>query len=298
MTEEQTLFVKDPDETLDYFTDWSPWLARYAPGDTVAECTVTTPSAPDALLTLAEPRTIDGNVVTMRLAGGTLGREYQVRLDMTTSGGESVTRRSTFQIRRSSSSGPAPGSRVTLTQQEQGKGNTMNRTTRLLAAAAASAGLAAAVIVGAPSAAAYPGPDGYDSGYCYAAPGMKMGVSNYRSGHRSNRRRRRQRRIFQRDPRSRLMVVAVAFGHVHDLAGACGEVPGESDGGPTHGPQTEERQDLFAAARRVDVVPDWWDGTAGKPDDRGGERSGGWWGCESVAVAFALAVAALVALWL
>ncbi len=41
---------------------------------------------------------------------------------------------------------------------------------------------AAALVVSASSAGAYPGPDGYDSGYCYAAPGMKMGVSNYRSG--------------------------------------------------------------------------------------------------------------------
>jgi hypothetical protein len=46
--------------------------------------------------------------------------------------------------------------------------------------------LAAAALLGAvtlaPNAGAYPGPDGYDSGYCYAAPGMKMGVSNYNSG--------------------------------------------------------------------------------------------------------------------
>lgn len=29
---------------------------------------------------------------------------------------------------------------------------------------------------------AYPGPDGYDSGSCYAYTGLKMGVSNWKSG--------------------------------------------------------------------------------------------------------------------
>jgi hypothetical protein len=45
-------------------------------------------------------------------------------------------------------------------------------------AALAAVGIAAT----AAPANAYPGPDGYDSGYCYASSGMKLGASNWFSG--------------------------------------------------------------------------------------------------------------------
>lgn len=44
---------------------------------------------------------------------------------------------------------------------------------------------ALAVIFGVSSAGptmAYPGPDGYDSGWCYPYTGVKMGLSNWKSG--------------------------------------------------------------------------------------------------------------------
>jgi hypothetical protein len=37
---------------------------------------------------------------------------------------------------------------------------------------------AAALVASAPSAGAYPGPDGYDAGYCYAG-GLRLDASNY-----------------------------------------------------------------------------------------------------------------------
>lgn len=43
---------------------------------------------------------------------------------------------------------------------------------------------ALAIVIGlnpGPSVA-YPGADGYDKGYCYAALGLKMGLSNWKSG--------------------------------------------------------------------------------------------------------------------
>jgi hypothetical protein len=49
-------------------------------------------------------------------------------------------------------------------------------------AAPAPATVVAAAPAPAAAVPAYPGPDGYDSGYCLAVTGMKMGYSNWFSG--------------------------------------------------------------------------------------------------------------------
>ncbi len=99
-TEEKTLFEKAPDEILDFPWNWSVWFERYEPLGTIDTAVITVPtSVPDAALTEDQAATVDGTVVTMWLAGGTLGKEYRVSCEITTTGGRTARRTSTFEIR-------------------------------------------------------------------------------------------------------------------------------------------------------------------------------------------------------
>lgn len=75
-------FVKDPDATLDYQFDWAAWLVD---GDTI--------SAHDIAVTPAGPTVVTsshtgGTAVVVRLSGGTVDTEYEVRCRITATSGQ------------------------------------------------------------------------------------------------------------------------------------------------------------------------------------------------------------------
>jgi hypothetical protein len=69
---------KDPAAEKDYSVDWTAWLA----GDTITTHTVTVQTG---LTKLSDLR--NGAVVTIWLAGGSLGRTYKVVVHVETAGG-------------------------------------------------------------------------------------------------------------------------------------------------------------------------------------------------------------------
>lgn len=83
-------FVKDPDATLDYSIDWTNWLE----GDQITDSQWTVPVG------LTEPRSPvnDGSIVTVWLAGGTVGEVYSVLNRVTTVAGRIDDRTLTFTI--------------------------------------------------------------------------------------------------------------------------------------------------------------------------------------------------------
>jgi hypothetical protein len=99
MTTEKTLFEKAPTEILDFPWDWSEHLAGYGDGDSVDTATIEIPTAPDDQLEQDRAATVVGDVVTMWLAGGTLGKEYRVTCQVVTANGRTLRRTSTFEIR-------------------------------------------------------------------------------------------------------------------------------------------------------------------------------------------------------
>jgi len=70
---------KDPDATLDYAVDWTPWLN----GETVASHSVTAATG----ITKVSDSEANG-VVAFRLSGGTAGTSYAITVEVTTSGGQ------------------------------------------------------------------------------------------------------------------------------------------------------------------------------------------------------------------
>ena len=73
-----TTFRKDPQATLDYKLDWTPWLA----GDTITAHTVTV----DSGVTKTSDAHTDTSV-TFWLSGGTVAATYSVTVHITTAQG-------------------------------------------------------------------------------------------------------------------------------------------------------------------------------------------------------------------
>jgi len=69
-------FNKDPDAVLDYVVDWTSWLA----GDTISSAQVVTY---DAGITV-ESDSVDGDLHTIWLSGGTVGTGYTITSRITT----------------------------------------------------------------------------------------------------------------------------------------------------------------------------------------------------------------------
>lgn len=76
------LYVKDPDEVVDYQIDWS---TRMHPGDSIASVAVNVETG----LVLDATSTVD-TTSTVRLSGGTLGERYRVEFRATTTDGEKL----------------------------------------------------------------------------------------------------------------------------------------------------------------------------------------------------------------
>jgi hypothetical protein len=89
-----SMFIKDPEETLDYVVDWSgskpgPWLTG---DDTIA--TSTWPSPPSGI-TVASTSNTD-TTATIWLSGGTTGQTYSFTNRIVTSAGRTAER--TFRV--------------------------------------------------------------------------------------------------------------------------------------------------------------------------------------------------------
>jgi hypothetical protein len=79
-----SLFVKDPNDVLDYRWDWSSWLAS---GETIQTSTVTVPTG-----ITKDSDTNTTTTVTVWLSSGTAGQTYRVVSRITTSQGRTVDR--------------------------------------------------------------------------------------------------------------------------------------------------------------------------------------------------------------
>ena len=94
MTQAQGIFEKDPDATLDYSVDWTPWLGS----DTIdsVEWIV-----PDGLVKEAEPApSVAGGKATVWISGGALNQSYAVICRVATTGGRHDDRTIIFDIRK------------------------------------------------------------------------------------------------------------------------------------------------------------------------------------------------------
>ncbi len=81
---------KDPDAKLDFFFDWTRWLA----GDSITSATW---DVPDGLT--KESSNIDGDRTVVWLSGGTAGQKYEVTVRVTTAGGRIDDRTATLRVR-------------------------------------------------------------------------------------------------------------------------------------------------------------------------------------------------------
>lgn len=84
------IFVKDPDELLDYVRDWTTALA----GDTISTSTWTVPAG----ITKTND-THTTTTCTIWLSGGTLDTDYAVVNRITTVGGRTLDKTLTFLVR-------------------------------------------------------------------------------------------------------------------------------------------------------------------------------------------------------
>lgn len=82
-------FAKDPDATLDYAVDWTPFLN----GDTISTSTWTVPAG---LTSVSESNTTE--IATVFLAGGVVGASYSVLNRIVTSSGVTDDRSIIIQI--------------------------------------------------------------------------------------------------------------------------------------------------------------------------------------------------------
>ena len=85
------IFIKDPDEILDYAFDWSSWLAT---GETISTRTISVESG----LTESSTDTESSGVVTVWLSGGTVGNEYDVACKIVTSASRTAERTMTIKV--------------------------------------------------------------------------------------------------------------------------------------------------------------------------------------------------------
>lgn len=76
------LFLKDPDADRNFSFDWSDDLAA---GESATSPTISI--TPSGELTAGTP-TVDTNVVTAKLSGGTRGKVYRVTCNVTITGGQ------------------------------------------------------------------------------------------------------------------------------------------------------------------------------------------------------------------
>ena len=80
--------LKDPLANLDYSFDWTAWLAAIG-GDTIAAVVALGADAPS--VTLGSPL-VAGGVVTVFIAGGTLGLTHRITCAIRTVGGRTDER--------------------------------------------------------------------------------------------------------------------------------------------------------------------------------------------------------------
>jgi hypothetical protein len=80
----QQSFTKDPDANLDYVFDWSSWLES---GETITSYDITSATG----LTKGLDSELSGKVVVW-LSGGTIGENYEVSCEITTSLGRTDER--------------------------------------------------------------------------------------------------------------------------------------------------------------------------------------------------------------
>lgn len=74
--------LKDPEAVLDYRADWSKWLAKADPNDTIVSSSWSVPSG-----ITQDSASFTTTTTTIWLSGGTAGRSYDVRNRITTAGG-------------------------------------------------------------------------------------------------------------------------------------------------------------------------------------------------------------------
>lgn len=84
------VFIKDPDEVLDYVRDWTEALE----GDTIATSTW---AVPTGITKVSDSHTT--TAATIWLSGGTLGSDYAVVNRVTTTGGRTFDKTLMFFIR-------------------------------------------------------------------------------------------------------------------------------------------------------------------------------------------------------
>lgn len=85
-----TTYTKDPNATLDYVWNWTPWLE----GDTITSHSVIAPAG-----ITVDSTTTDGKAVTVWLSGGQIGGAYDVVCRITTALGRTDDRTNTYLIR-------------------------------------------------------------------------------------------------------------------------------------------------------------------------------------------------------
>lgn len=78
------IFHKDPDAVLDYYFDWSEWLAT---GETISSNTITVPTG-----ITKDSDSATTTKVTVWLSGGTDGTTYTVACKIVTSAGRTDER--------------------------------------------------------------------------------------------------------------------------------------------------------------------------------------------------------------
>ena len=83
--------IKDPNAVLDYFVDWTAWIAT---GDSIDNIAWTVPAG----LTL-ETQTLDGAKAYAWLSGGTADQSYDVLCRITTVDGRIDDRTVSIQVR-------------------------------------------------------------------------------------------------------------------------------------------------------------------------------------------------------
>jgi len=81
---------KDPESILDYTVNWANWLTG---GDTIATSTMTVPSGITAVSTSNTTTS-----ATIKLSGGTLGSNFEIKNSITTGNGLTCVRRFTVKI--------------------------------------------------------------------------------------------------------------------------------------------------------------------------------------------------------
>lgn len=87
-----SVFVKDPNATLDFACDWSAWLQE-------DETIVTSEWLPPDGITAATESVTGGKAIVW-LSGGTVGESYQVTNRITTSAGRIDDRTMTIRVRQ------------------------------------------------------------------------------------------------------------------------------------------------------------------------------------------------------